>query len=88
VVVVPIGFVSDHMEVVYDLDTEALQTARSMGLNMVRARTVGTHPRFVHMIRELIIERISGGERLAVGNLPPSSDVCAADCCPSTHRAE
>jgi ferrochelatase len=47
VVVVPIGFISDHMEVVYDLDTEAKQLCDQMGLNMVRAATVGTHPRFV-----------------------------------------
>jgi ferrochelatase len=83
IVVVPIGFISDHMEVVYDLDTEAMQTAKSLGLNMVRTKTVGTHPRFVQMIRELILERASGSERLSVGGLPPSPDVCASDCCPA-----
>ena len=57
VVIVPIGFISDHMEVLFDLDTEAKQTADELGLNMVRAATVGTHPRFVRMIRELIVER-------------------------------
>ena len=57
VVIVPIGFISDHMEVIYDLDTEAKQTADGLGLNMIRAATVGTHPRFVQMIRELIEER-------------------------------
>jgi len=82
VVVVPIGFISDHMEVVYDLDTEAMQTAKSLGLNMVRTKTVGTHPRFVQMIRELILERRSGSERLSMGNLPPGPDTCPPDCCP------
>jgi len=82
-VVAPIGFVSDHMEVVYDLDTEAMQNAKSFGMNMVRAKTVGTHPRFVQMIRELILERTAGGPRLIVGDLPPSPDICPADCCPS-----
>lgn len=92
VVIVPIGFVSDHMEVLYDLDTEAKQTANSLGVNLVRAGTVGTHPRFVRMIRELIVERISGTtERPALGKLGPSRDVCADDCCLSgrpVHKAE
>jgi ferrochelatase len=82
VVVVPIGFVSDHMEVVYDLDTEARDVCERVGLNMVRARTVGTHPRFVRMIRELIEERFSDNPiRLAVGTYGPSHDRCPADCC-------
>jgi protoporphyrin/coproporphyrin ferrochelatase len=61
VVVVPIGFVSDHMEVLYDLDTEASALAASLGINMVRAGTAGSHPRFVTMIRELIMETMDGG---------------------------
>lgn len=81
VVVVPVGFISDHMEVLYDLDDEAKGIAKGLGLNLVRAGTVGTHPRFVTMIRELIEERISGRERLALGTLGPSHDVCPADCC-------
>jgi protoporphyrin/coproporphyrin ferrochelatase len=81
IIVVPIGFVSDHMEVVYDLDTEAAQTARSLKLNMVRAKTVGTHPRFVQMIRELILERTASGPRLILGDSPLCPDVCPADCC-------
>jgi ferrochelatase len=85
VVVVPIGFISDHMEVVYDLDTEAMQTAKSLGLNVVRAKTVGTHPRFVRMIRELILERTTSGPRLVLGDLPSSPDICPADCCPIGH---
>ena len=57
VVLMPIGFISDHMEVLFDLDTEAADICRELGLNMVRAATVGTHPRFVQMIRELIVEK-------------------------------
>jgi ferrochelatase len=84
VVAVPIGFVSDHMEVLYDLDEEAQHKATELGLNLVRSGTVGTHPRFVRMIRELVQERLTDHPlRLALGNLGPSHDVCAPDCCPS-----
>jgi ferrochelatase len=54
VVLVPIGFISDHMEVVYDLDTQARQVCDQLGIQMVRARTAGTHPRFIRMIRDLV----------------------------------
>jgi ferrochelatase len=82
VVVAPIGFVSDHMEVVYDLDIEAQARARELGINMVRAATVGTHPAFVAMIRELILERLdSETQRRAVGRHGPSHDICPSDCC-------
>jgi ferrochelatase len=82
VVVVPIGFISDHMEVLFDLDEEAQNRAKQLGLNMVRAATVGTHPRFVRMIVELVQERLSENpERLALGRLGPSHDVCPEDCC-------
>jgi ferrochelatase len=82
VVVVPIGFISDHMEVVFDLDYEAKQFADELGMNMVRAGTVGTHPRFVRMIRELVVERMMNAEvRPALGTLGPSHDVCPTDCC-------
>ncbi|QDU27891.1 Ferrochelatase [Anatilimnocola aggregata] len=81
VVVVPVGFISDHMEVMFDLDYEAKHLADELGLNLVRAGTVGTHPRFVAMIRELIQERISDAPKLAIGTLGPSHDVCPADCC-------
>jgi protoporphyrin/coproporphyrin ferrochelatase len=81
-VVVPIGFVSDHMEVLYDLDDEARAKAAALGLNFVRAGTVGTHPRFVRMIRELVEERLSDNPvRLALGTLGPSHDHCPVDCC-------
>ncbi len=82
VVVVPVGFISDHIEVIYDLDTEAKQTADGLGLSMIRAATVGKHPRFVRMIRELIEERISGSsERPTLGKLGPAPDICPPDCC-------
>ncbi|HEX2474933.1 MAG TPA: ferrochelatase [Lacipirellulaceae bacterium] len=82
IIVVPIGFISDHMEVVYDLDTELRQLCDRLGIHMVRAATVGTHPRFVQLVRELIKERMSEkSQRLAVGLLGPSHDVCPEDCC-------
>jgi protoporphyrin/coproporphyrin ferrochelatase len=82
IVVVPIGFISDHMEVLYDLDTETKQLCDDLGINMVRAATVGTHPRFVRMIRELVEERMSDRpERLFLGALPPGHDFCPEDCC-------
>jgi protoporphyrin/coproporphyrin ferrochelatase len=56
VVVVPVGFISDHMEVIYDLDVEAVETAEKLGLPMVRAGSVGVDPRFVAMIRELLLD--------------------------------
>ncbi len=82
----PIGFVSDHMEVIYDLDTEAQEVARERGLNMVRAGTVGAHPKFLQMIRELIEERLRLRPPRAIGQYPPSQDVCAVGCCPSPAR--
>ncbi|HSE15938.1 MAG TPA: ferrochelatase [Pyrinomonadaceae bacterium] len=72
VVVAPIGFVSDHMEVVYDLDVEARKVADEIGMKMVRAATAGTHPSFVRMIRELILERV---------NEEVPENICAPDCC-------
>jgi ferrochelatase len=82
VVVAPIGFVCDHMEVVIDLDIEAAATAREIGLDMARAATVGTHPAYIGMVRELIIERLTAdAPRRALGSLGPSHDRCPADCC-------
>lgn len=82
-VVVPLGFVSDHMEVVYDLDTEARAVADSLGLRMVRAGTAGAHPRFVAMLRELIEERLNGRPPQSIGLLGPQPDFCLRDCCPA-----
>jgi len=81
VVVMPVGFISDHMEVKYDLDTEAHQLANEIGLNLIRAATVGTHPAFVGMIHELIVERMNGAEKRAIGVYAANHDVCPADCC-------
>jgi ferrochelatase len=71
-VLVPIGFVSDHMEVVYDLDVEAAATAEKLGMALTRASTAGTHPRFVSMVAELLAE--------------PEPAPCAATCCPAPVR--
>lgn len=81
VVVVPYGFVSDHMEVVYDLDCEARQLCETLNLRMTRALTPGTHPRFVSMLRELILERVAGAPRRASGKLGPRPDHCPDGCC-------
>jgi protoporphyrin/coproporphyrin ferrochelatase len=72
IVVAPIGFVSDHMEVVYDLDVEARRVAEEIGMNLMRAMTAGTHPAFVRMIRELMLERIN--------DVVPKN-ICSPDCC-------
>jgi len=82
VVVAPIGFVCDHMEVIMDLDVDAAAVARELGLVMARAGTVGTHPAYVSMVRELIVERLTpDAPRRALGELGPSHDRCGPDCC-------
>jgi ferrochelatase len=86
VVIAPIGFISDHMEVLYDLDTEARAICDERGLNMSRAATAGAHPKFIAMIGELIRERIGQCEKRAIGACGPAQDVCAADCCPAPAR--
>jgi len=84
VVVAPIGFTSDHIEVLYDLDLEAKSRAMELGINMVRAATVGTHPRFVRMVRELVEERLADEpNRLHLGTHGPAPDSCPPDCCPA-----
>jgi ferrochelatase len=85
-VVVPIGFISDHMEVLYDLDTEAQALCDQLGLNMVRAATVGNHPAFVSMIRELTLERMGELPPRWLGDHGPSQDVCEPDCCAPPRR--
>lgn len=93
-VMVPIGFVSDHMEVKYDLDTEAAAKAAELGLPVARAGTVGADPRFAAALRELVVERAAaeraagsgtgrGPDRCALGALGPSHDVCPLGCCPN-----
>lgn len=82
VVVAPIGFVSDHMEVLWDLDVEAAKLCEELGLNMVRAGAVGTHPEFVAMIRELVQERTGEVQkRRALGTHGPPQDECPPGCC-------
>lgn len=86
VVLAPIGFISDHMEVVYDLDTEARETADAQGLAMTRAATAGTHPAFVAAVGDLLLERAAHerGEspaRPAASPIGPSHDVCPSGCC-------
>ena len=92
VVLVPIGFVSDHMEVIYDLDTEALATAAAAGVKAVRAATPGVDARFVSVVRELLLERAAAErgerpERATWGTAGPATDRCAVGCCPNP-RAE
>ena len=70
-VIAPIGFTSDHMEVLYDLDTEAAELCRDLGMRMVRAKTAGTHPEFVRMVRDLMLAGPS---------------ICAPDCCQPPQR--
>jgi len=87
VVLAPISFISDHMEVLYDLDVEAQQLCDSLGLPMTRAKTVGVHPKFIAMIRELILERMNPqSERRALGLLGPRQEVCEENCCPAPQR--
>ncbi len=83
VVIAPVGFISDHIEVLYDLNTEARQLCDEINLNMIRAQTPATHPKFVGMIRELILERVAPETttRRALGARGANHDVCPANCC-------
>ncbi|GAA3708284.1 ferrochelatase [Streptomyces tremellae] len=88
VVMVPIGFVSDHMEVLYDLDTEATAKAAELGLPARRSPTVGADPRFAAAVRDLLVERAATErgeprERCALGALGPGHDLCPIGCCPA-----
>jgi ferrochelatase len=88
-VVVPVGFVSDHMEVIYDLDTEAKAIAQEAGVRMIRAQTAGSHPKFIRMIRDLVVERLEPErERVALGPTGPRPDFCPVGCCPPPSRPE
>ena len=91
-VLVPVGFVSDHMEVIYDLDTEALATAERLGLPTVRAATAGLDPRFVAVVRDLLLERAASERsetvtRACVGSLGAGPDRCAVGCCSNPREA-
>ncbi len=85
-VIAPIGFVSDHLEVVYDLDTEALATAAALGLPAVRAATAGCDPRFVAMVRELVAEQTEAAPARFLGTLGPARQVCPPGCCVAAGR--
>lgn len=86
VVLCPIGFTSDHMEVMFDLDTQAREAAAEVGITLTRAATVGTAPRFVAMVRELVEERLTGGPKLWLGPDGPWPDVCPDGHCIPTGR--
>ncbi len=82
VVIVPIGFLSEHMEVIYDLDVELRGLCEELGINMVRSGLVANHPRFITMIRELVLERFQDQPvRLVLGSQGVCPDVCPPDCC-------
>jgi ferrochelatase len=92
VVIVPLGFVSDHMEVRWDLDEEAMATAQRLGLYAERVPTPGIHAEFVAGLVDLLAERMAApwpattpaeGERAALTDLGPWYDVCRAGCCPN-----
>ena len=84
VVVTPIGFASDHMEVKWDLDNEAATTAAGLGLDYVRAATVGADPRFVTALVDMVAERLNDtpmSERPSMAPAGAAPDLCPADCC-------
>lgn len=89
VVVVPIGFTSDHIEVLWDLDTQARHDAEVLGVAYRRVPTPGTDPRFVNMIVDLVRERVDHvppAERTSLSPIGPAWDTCARDCCAATAR--
>jgi ferrochelatase len=87
VVVVPVGFVTDHVEVVWDLDNEARETCDDLGVRMVRVATPGTHPAFVAGLADLVLERVAGGTAVALSPLGPWPEVCAPGCCANPRGA-
>lgn len=86
VAICPVGFVSDHMEVVWDLDVEAKRRADELGLSLVRAETAGGHPEFVRMVQELVEEKTRGRTPRAMGRYGPRLAPCERDCCPAPRR--
>lgn len=83
-IVLPLGFISDHMEVIYDLDHEAKILCEELGINFVRATTAGTNPKFIEMIRALILEKIDPEfPQPYLGTMGPAEASCQTDCCPS-----
>ncbi len=91
VVIVPLGFVSDHMEVVWDLDTEAMDTSLGLGFAVVRVPTPSVHEKFVAGLVDLVCERTVGNnisDRPAVTDLGPWYDVCTPGCCANLRGAK
>lgn len=86
VIVVPIGFISDHVEVIWDLDHEAKEIAEELGLHFSRVETPGTSKEFVEGMVDLIQERLSQSERKALSEIGPWADFCAAECCPNPRQ--
>ncbi|MGI9659325.1 MAG: ferrochelatase [Gaiellaceae bacterium] len=88
VVLSPIGFISDHIEVLFDLDVEAREVADELGLTLERAESVGTHPAFVDAVADLVEERVTPGrDRAGTGAHGPALDGCGPTCClPGTGR--
>jgi ferrochelatase len=92
-VMVPIGFVSDHMEVIWDLDTIATERAQEAGIPVARAATAGTDPRFIAMVADLLEESRAEADGLSrvpsptTGSLGPRVVPCAAGCCPNPRGA-
>ncbi len=87
VLIAPLGFTSDHLEVLYDLDVEARALANHLGMKMVRAATAGTHPAFIQMICELVEERLDSAKpKRAIGVFGPNHDFCPRNCCPAPQR--
>ncbi|OAI51530.1 ferrochelatase [Planctomyces sp. SCGC AG-212-M04] len=86
-IIAPIGFISDHIEILFDLDEECVQLAHDLRMTLHRAGTVGTHPRFITMIRKLIQERLDPtAPREAIGHYGPNWDMCPINCCPAPQR--
>ena len=84
VIVIPIGFVSDHVEVIWDLDNEAKEIAEENHLFFARVATPGIAPEFVTAIAELVEERINGAPKKFLSELGPWADFCAVGCCPNS----
>lgn len=86
-IISPVGFLSDHMEVLFDLDEEAAVKCQELGMNMVRAATPGLHPKFVRCVSKLIMERLKDDvPQESIGIYGPNWDVCPIDCCPAPQR--
>lgn len=89
VVVVPIGFLTDHMEVLFDLDVEARAVAAEHGIHLSRAGTVGPDPAIAQMVVELVQERLTpSAPRVALGRRGPAADWCPSDCCPNLRHPD